>query len=106
MAEAAPSGDEQARRLRDLIRSSAAASEGRRPGAATTIAVGGGKGGVGKTNVAVNLGLLLAARGLRVTLLDLDMGMADADLLLGVHPPYNLAHVLSGMRELEEVCVR
>ncbi len=102
---------DQARHLRNLIRSSSSLDgplgvPAARQATTTTIAIAGGKGGVGKTNVAVNLALCLAARGARVTLLDLDMGMADADLLLGVHTPYNLAHVLSGLRELQEVCVR
>jgi len=109
MPELASSTEDQARGLRRLIQSFSSALDHTRAdpqGSATTIAVAGGKGGVGKTNVAVNLGLCLAANGRRVTLLDLDMGMADADLLLGVHAPYNLAHVLSGLRELEEVCIR
>ncbi|MCP4593141.1 MAG: MinD/ParA family protein [bacterium] len=97
MPGVAANSEDQARGLRELVRSSAPA---------VTLAIAGGKGGVGKTNVAVNLALCLSARGRRVTLLDLDMGMADADLLLGVHASYNLAHVLSGLRDLEEVGVR
>ena len=90
----------------ELSNSSSPAADDRHERCATTIAIAGGKGGVGKTNVAVNLALCLAARGWRVTLLDLDMGMADADLLLGVHASYNLAHVLSGLRKLDEVSIR
>ena len=88
---------DQASRLRELMRAG---------GGATTIAVTSGKGGVGKTNVAVNLSLCLAARGLRVTLIDVDMGLANADVVLGVSPTYNLSHVLSGLRPLDQVCVR
>ena len=109
MPELASSREDQARGLRRLVRAFSSALDrtpARCKAGATTIAVAGGKGGVGKTNVAVNLGLCLATRGHRVTLLDLDMGMADADVMLGVQAPYNLAHVLSGLRSLEEVCVR
>jgi flagellar biosynthesis protein FlhG len=69
------------------------------------IAVTGGKGGVGKTSVAVNLAAALARRGRRVVLMDGDLGLANADVLLGLSPPYTLAHVLSGERSLEEVLV-
>jgi flagellar biosynthesis protein FlhG len=67
------------------------------------IAITGGKGGVGKTSVAVNLSAALARRGRRVVLLDGDLGLANADVLLGLSPNYTLAHVLSGERLLEEV---
>ncbi|MCH7525885.1 MAG: MinD/ParA family protein [Planctomycetes bacterium] len=69
------------------------------------IAVASGKGGVGKTNIAVNLAACLAASGRKVALVDLDVGLANADLLLGVQPTYNLAHVLSGTRRIEEVVI-
>jgi flagellar biosynthesis protein FlhG len=69
------------------------------------IAVTGGKGGVGKTSVAVNLASALARRGRRVVLMDGDLGLANADVLLGLSPAYTLAHVLSGERALEEVLV-
>lgn len=50
------------------------------------IAVTGGKGGVGKTNVSVNLSLALAELGRRVMLLDADLGLANVDVLLGLTP--------------------
>jgi flagellar biosynthesis protein FlhG len=70
-----------------------------------TIAITGGKGGVGKSNVAVNLALALASRGRRVTLLDADLGLANADVLMGLNPQFHLGHVLMGQRELSEVVV-
>jgi len=68
-----------------------------------SIAVTSGKGGVGKSNVAVNLAAMLAGRGLRVTLVDMDLGLANDDLLLGLHCPHNLSHVMAGVRDIEEV---
>ena len=50
------------------------------------IAIASGKGGVGKSNIAVNLSIALAMRGLRVTLLDADLGVANADVLCGLSP--------------------
>jgi len=69
------------------------------------IAVTGGKGGVGKTNVAVNLAAALAAQGKRVVLLDGDLGLANADVFLGLSPRYTLQHVLNGERTLDEIIV-
>ncbi len=73
---------------------------------AQTIAVASGKGGVGKSNVAVNVALELAALGHRVTLLDADMALANADVLLGLTPQYHLGHVLTGQRTLQEVQIQ
>lgn len=69
------------------------------------IAVASGKGGVGKTNVSTNLALALVATGKHVLLMDADLGLANVDLLLGLHAEYNLSHVISGERTLEEVII-
>lgn len=69
------------------------------------IAVTGGKGGVGKTNVSVNLGVAMSEMGHRVMLLDADLGLANIDVMLGLHPKYDISHVLSGERSLEEVVI-
>ncbi len=69
------------------------------------IAVASGKGGVGKTNVSVNLGVALSKMGNRVLLMDADMGLANVDIMLGLQTQYNLLHVLEGNKTLEEVIV-
>jgi flagellar biosynthesis protein FlhG len=74
-------------------------------GPVRVIAVTGGKGGVGKTTVAVNLATALAQSGQRVLLLDGDLGLANVDVLLGLAPRYSLADVLAGDRTIEEVIV-
>lgn len=51
-----------------------------------TIAITSGKGGVGKTNIAANLGYMLARMGKRVLVLDADMGLANLDVVLGLTP--------------------
>ncbi len=68
-----------------------------------TIAVTSGKGGVGKTNMSVNLALCLVQMGKRVALLDADLGLANADIVLGVYPDFNLGHVLRGEKAIEEI---
>jgi flagellar biosynthesis protein FlhG len=75
-----------------------------RPGA-RTIVIASGKGGVGKSNVAANLAISLGERGAKVLLLDADLAQASLDLLLGLHPRFDLQHVLKGERTLEEIVV-
>ncbi|PWB82191.1 MAG: hypothetical protein C3F08_00310 [Candidatus Methylomirabilota bacterium] len=86
---------DQASKLRD----SATATDCR----LRTIAITSGKGGVGKTSLAVNLGLMLAGEGRRVALLDGDMGLANVDVMLGLTPEFTLRHVVEGQKELHEI---
>jgi flagellar biosynthesis protein FlhG len=74
-----------------------------RPRPVRVIAVTSGKGGAGKTNVSVNLGVSLASMGKEVMLMDADLGLANIDVLLGLYPQFNLSHVIRGERTLEEV---
>ena len=69
------------------------------------IAVTSGKGGVGKTNLSVNIGIALSQMGQRVVLMDADMGLANVDILLGVYRKFNLSHVLSGEKTLDEIMI-
>jgi flagellar biosynthesis protein FlhG len=73
-----------------------------RPDPVQVIAVTGGKGGVGKTSVSINLAASLASQGKRVLLLDGDLSLANVDVLLGLAPPHTLEHVLDGRCTLEE----
>lgn len=69
------------------------------------IAVASGKGGVGKTSIVVNLAICLAKNGSRVTIFDADLGLANAEVMLGIVPPYSLFEVLYGSMTLEEIVV-
>ena len=67
------------------------------------VAVTSGKGGVGKTNVSVNLAVSLSRKGHNVVLMDADLGLANVDVMLGLHSKYNISHVLNGEKTLDEI---
>ena len=69
---------------------------------ARTLAVTSGKGGVGKTFVTANLAAALAARGERVLVLDADLGLANLDVVLNIHPKITLHDVFTDKATLEE----
>ena len=69
------------------------------------LAVTGGKGGVGKTNICANLAIAMGMLGRRVLLLDADLGLANVDVLLGLQPSHSLADVVRGDRSLADVIV-
>lgn len=64
-----------------------------------------GKGGVGKTNFTANLGWLLRQTRRRVMLLDANLGLANIDIVLGLNPAFNIGHVLSGEKTVQEVLI-
>ena len=70
------------------------------------IAVTSGKGGVGKTNVAGNIAVSLSGLGKNVMVLDADLGLANIDVLFGLQPRFNLAHVLDGEVDLNSTVLK
>lgn len=67
------------------------------------LTVTSGKGGVGKTNFSVNLAIQFARMNKRVIIIDADFGLANIEILFGIVPKYNLADVLSGSKNIEEI---
>jgi flagellar biosynthesis protein FlhG len=67
------------------------------------IAVSSGKGGVGKTSLAVNLALALAEHQYKVIILDGDLGLANVDVAFGVIPDYNIKHLITGQKKIEDI---
>jgi len=70
---------------------------------AKVLAVTSGKGGVGKTNIAANLAICLAASGKKVLLIDTDLSLGNLDIVMGVRSTYNISHLLNGRKRIEEI---
>jgi flagellar biosynthesis protein FlhG len=70
---------------------------------AVVLAITSGKGGVGKTNIAANLSVCMAAENQRVILMDADLGLGNLDVLMNIQSRYNLSHVVSGNHTLAEI---
>lgn len=90
---------DQAEKLRNVVKQ----KKEQRGQNARVITVTSGKGGVGKSNVAVNLAVQLQKRGLRVLVFDADLGLANIEVMFGVIPQYNLSDLIyhgKGMRDI------
>jgi len=75
------------------------------PDPVTVIAVTSGKGGVGKTNVSVDVAAALSESGKSVLLMDADLGLGNVDVLLGLQPEFDLQHVISGEKSLDDIII-
>ncbi len=92
---------DQAQKLRDIV------SEGTPEiSDARIITISSGKGGVGKTNFTVNLGIALAKLGKRITIIDADLGLANVDVLFGIVTKFNLSNVIKGEISVQESMVK
>jgi flagellar biosynthesis protein FlhG len=69
------------------------------------VAITSGKGGVGKTAVVANIAIALAKKGLKILVIDADLGLANIDVVLGLAPEFNLNHFFKGERSLEEIMI-
>jgi flagellar biosynthesis protein FlhG len=90
---------DQAEKLREIMRNKKSSPHK----ASRIISVSSGKGGVGKTNIAINLALAYAALGKKVIVLDADLGLANVNVVLGVIPRYNLYHLIRQQKKMRDI---
>lgn len=67
------------------------------------LVISSGKGGTGKSTIAVNLSIELCRKGKKVLLFDADLGLANIDIMLGIVPKYNLYHVVNGKKTIQDI---
>ena len=92
---------DQAQKLRNIVKMQQI--ENQTKSLARVITVTSGKGGVGKTNLSVNLAIQLSRLGKRVVVLDADFGLANVEVMLGIRPSYNLADMIFRGKSLSEI---
>ena len=94
---------DQADRLRSMIQERSSFKEG---SFSRIISVASGKGGVGKTNLVVNMGIIMGQLGRKIIILDTDWGMANTDILMDLKPSYSLIDVIRGGKQLQDVLLK
>jgi flagellar biosynthesis protein FlhG len=88
---------DQAEKLREIV---AAQSEQKKT---RIIAVASGKGGVGKTNMSINMAIAYSRLGKKVLVLDADLGLANVNVVMGVIPKFNLYHVIRKQKQMKDI---
>jgi flagellar biosynthesis protein FlhG len=100
--------EDQAEKLREMMRrknSGLEKSAGREGKKTRIITVTSGKGGVGKTNVSVNMALAYARMGKKVVVMDADLGLANVNVMLNMIPQFNLYHVIRKQKTMREIMI-
>lgn len=99
---------DQANKLREMainLKNQIETEMGRENKLTRVIVISSGKGGVGKSTLALNLSLELSAIGKKVILMDGDLGMANIDIMLGLVPKYNLYHFIKDQKSLKDIII-
>ncbi|MDR1506076.1 MAG: MinD/ParA family protein [Treponema sp.] len=100
--------EDQAEKLREMMRRKSGGLErpsGKEGKKARIITVTSGKGGVGKTNVSVNMALAYARMGKKVVVMDADLGLANVNVMLNMIPKFNLYHVIRKQKTMREIMI-
>ena len=92
---------DQAERLREIVKANNAPRM-----SARVITVTSGKGGVGKSSISLNLAIALSHEGNRVVIIDGDFGLANVEVMLGIHPTYNLSDLIYGNKRVSEIITK
>lgn len=95
--------EDQAQKLRELMSSQAKPQAKQSVKKTRVITIASGKGGVGKTNLSVNMAIAYARLGKRVMVMDADLGLANVNIMLNMIPKYNLYHVIRKQKTMKEI---
>lgn len=94
---------DQAEQLRELMKSKENGDNSEEGSKTRIIAISSGKGGVGKTNISINLAIAYAQTGKKVVVMDADLGLANVNVVLGIIPKYNLYHLIRRQKKMSEI---
>ena len=94
---------DQAEQLREIMRSRNENSIGNSK--TRVIAVSSGKGGVGKTNMSINIAIAYAQLGKKVLVMDADLGLANVNVAMGIIPKYNLYHLIRQKKKMKDIII-
>ena len=97
--------EDQAQKLRELMKTKPQTSQSAGSKKTRIITVASGKGGVGKTNLSVNLAIAYAKIGKKVIVMDADLGLANVNIMLNVIPKFNLYHVIRKQKTMREIMI-
>jgi len=100
--------EDQAEKLREIMRnrgdsSDIALADQELKNKTRIIAVSSGKGGVGKTNLSINIAIAYAQLGKKVIIMDFDLGLANVNIIMGLIPKFNLSHVIRNQKSIKDV---
>src|SRR6056297_684460 len=93
---------DQAEQLRELMKNRKSEDDSSEK-KTRIIAISSGKGGVGKTNISINLAMAYAQLGKKVIVMDADLGLANVNVVLGIIPKYNLYHLIRKQKRMSEI---
>ena len=94
---------DQAEKLRELMKTKINETKPFKDNHTRIIAISSGKGGVGKTNIAINLAIAYVQMGKRVVVMDADLGLANVNVILGIIPKYNLYHLIRKQKRMRDI---
>ncbi|MCK5735434.1 MAG: AAA family ATPase, partial [Spirochaetaceae bacterium] len=94
---------DQAEKLREIVKAQGNGSSSGEEKKTRIIAVASGKGGVGKTNMSINMAIAYSRLGKKVLVLDADLGLANVNVVMGVIPKYNLYHVIRKQKTMKDI---
>ena len=98
--------NDQASKLREMINSIDESFEKIDKKPTKIYSIVSGKGGVGKTNLSINLAIKLQQKGKKVLILDADIGMSNANILLGIAASKNLSQVINGSSSFKDIIIK